>query len=337
MGLFGNPSRRGLAALFVAAAAGATILPAGIASAQEVIKAVTAFPKTLAFSKSFAGFADLVNERGKGVVRIDYMGGPEIIPQNQQMDAVRRGIVDMHYGPASFHLGNMPEADAWVGATVNAMDARKNGGFEVMKRAFKDKLGVELLAHIDSGVQFYVYLIKEPKRTADGGVDLNGLKIRSQPIYRSFFESMGAVPVNVPAADVYTGLERSTFDGAGWPIIGIKDLSWDKFLRYRIDPGFYETDLGIYMNPAKWASLSDKAKEILTQAAVDYEKISYENFQKEIADTDKKVRDEGMTVIKLEGPAAKKYLDLAYESAWKRMKDAGSSYYDELRSKYYNR
>jgi TRAP-type C4-dicarboxylate transport system substrate-binding protein len=206
-----------------------------------------------------------------------------------------------------------------------------------MKKAFKEKLGVELLAHIDSGVQFYVYLIKEPKRTADGGVDLNGLKIRSQPIYRSFFESMGAVPVNVPAADVYTGLERSTFDGAGWPIIGIKDLSWDKFLRYRIDPGFYETDLGIYMNPAKWASLSDKAKEILTQAAVDYEKISYENFQKEIADTDKKVRDEGMTVIKLEGPAAKKYLDLAYESAWKRMKDAGSPYYDELRSKYYNR
>lgn len=308
-----------------------------MAGAQEMIRAVSAFPKSLAFSESFQGFVDLVNEKGKGVVQITYAGGPEMFPPNQQVDAVRRGVVDMQYGPATYYLGTMPEADAWVGSTVTAAEGRENGGFEIMQQAFSEKLGVNLLAHLDSGVQFYIYTIKEPKRTEDGGVDLDGMRIRSQPIYNSFFEALGAIPVSVPVPDVYTGLERGTFDGAGWPIIGIKDLSWDKFLRYRIDPGFFQTDLAVVINPAKWEALSDEAKAVINEAAVEYEKASYDNFQKMAAEITKQVKEDGMEIIELEGEAAEKYLDLAYDSAWERLKQSGSKHYDALRKAYYTR
>lgn len=318
--------------VFGLAAAMALAVPA---LAEDVIRAVTAFPKQLAFSQSFLGYVDLVNERGKGVVRIDYIGGPEAIPQNQQMDATRRGVADMHYGPASFHLGTMPEADAWVGSNVSAMEARENGGFDLMEKAFAEKLGVKLLAQIDSGIQFHIYTVKEPALNDDGLPQLDGAKLRSQPIYKSFFESLGAVPVSIPVPDVYTGLERNTFDGAGWPIVAIQDLSWDKFLKYRIDPGFFSTDLGIVMNPAKWDGLSDEARTVLTDAAIEYEKTSYDNFQKVIADTDAKVKSEGMTVVGIEGEAEAKYLSAAYDSAWARMKEAGAADYDALRAAYY--
>lgn len=328
---------RRIAGLAASGTALALVLMAGTANAEETLRAVSAFPKPLAFSQSFQGFVDLVNEKGKGVVKIDYIGGPEMFPPNQQVDAVRRGVVDMQYGPASYYLGTMPEADAWVGSTVSAADARENGGFATMQKAFSEKLGVNLLAHLDTGIQFHIYTIDEPKRTDDGGVDLDGLRIRSQPIYNSFFESLGAIPVSVPVPDVYTGLERHTFDGSGWPIVAIKDLSWDKFLRYRIDPGFFQTDLAVVINPAKWDGLSEEAKAIINEAAAEHEKASYDKFQAVIAETDKTVRDEGMQVISLEGEAAAKYLDGAYDSAWKRMKDAGSEYYDDLRKAYYNR
>lgn len=310
-------------------------LAASPLAAEDMIRAVTAFPSQLAFSQSFLGFVDLVNERGEGVVSIEYIGGPEAVPQNQQMDATKRGVVDMHYGPASFHLGTMPEADAWVGSNVSAMEARENGGFDLMKEAFAEKLGVTLLAHIDSGIQFHIYTVNEPAIAEDGSLDIDGAQIRSQPIYKSFFEALGAVPVSVPTPDVYTGLERNTFDGAGWPIVGIQDLSWDKFLRYRVDPGFFATDLGIVMNPEKWESLSDESKEIITQAAIDYEQISYDHFQDVITETDAKVRDEGMTVVALEGDAAAAYLKTAYDSAWARMEAAGSPRYDALKEAYY--
>ena len=209
--------------------------------------------------------------------------------------------------------------------------------FATMQKAFSEKLGVNLVAHLDTGVEFHIYTIDEPKRTDDGGVDLDGLRIRSQPIYNSFFESLGAIPVSVPVPDVYTGLERHTFDGSGWPIVAIKDLSWDKFLRYRIDPGFFQTDLAVVVNPAKWDGLSDEAKTIINAAAAEYEQTSYDNFQAMISETDKTVQDEGMQVISLEGEAASKYLDGAYDSAWKRMKEAGSEHYDALREAYYDR
>ena len=231
----------------------------------------------------------------------------------------------------------MPEVDAWVGSTVSAMEARANGGFALMKEAFAEKLGVTLLAHLDSGIQFHIYTTKEPARTAEGGVNLDGLQLRSQPIYKTFFESLGAVPISVPVPDVYTGLERNTFDGAGWPIVAIQDLSWDKFLRYRIDPGFFSTDLGVVVNPAKWESLSDESRKILEEVAAEYEQTSFDAFQAMIAGTDKAVRDGGMTMITLEGDAAKAYLDSAYESAWGRMKAAGTPRYDALRAAYYNR
>ncbi|WP_118136321.1 TRAP transporter substrate-binding protein DctP [Oceanicella sp. SM1341] len=308
------------------------------AAAQEVtLRAISAFPKPLYFSQSFQKFVDLVNEKGEGVVQIDFIGGPEMFPPMQQVDAVRRGVVDMQYGPATYYLGKMPEADAWVGMTVTASEARENGGFAVMQKAFSEKLNVQLLAHADTGFNFHIYTLRAPEQAADGSLDLDGFKIRSQPIYKEFFEGMGIIPVSVPVPDVYTGLERGTFDGSGWPILGIKDLSWDKFLRTRIDPGFFNSDLAVVMNPAKWEGLSDEAKQILNEAAAEYEASSTAAVESTIEATDAQVREEGMEVITLEGEARTKFLDAAYDSAWARMKASGTPYYEELRKSYYTR
>ncbi|WP_108662964.1 TRAP transporter substrate-binding protein DctP [Acuticoccus kandeliae] len=319
----------------LAIAAGVAL--SGPVSAEEVLRAVTAFPAPVEFAKSFLRFVDKVNAMGEGVVRIQYMGGPEVIPPPQQAQAVRRGVVDMQYGPGTYYLGDVPEVDAWVGSTVTAMEARENGGLEAMREVYKEKLGAYLLGHVDTGITFHIYLTEEPKMTADGGVDLTGVKLRSQPIYREFFDSLGATSVSVPVPEVYTALERGVVDGIGWPLVGIQDLSWDKFLKVRIDPPFFQTDLVIILNEEKWEGLSDEAKAILTKAAAEYEQESYDYYQANIVETDKAVRDAGMEVVTLEGAAAQAWLDSAFETAWARLKASGSPQYDALRAAYYNR
>ena len=322
----------------VAAGALMGLLVAAPARAEEVVlKAVTAFPASLEFAQSFQRFVAKANELGKGIVKIQYMGGPEVVPPPQQAQAVRRGVIDMQYGPGTYYLGDMPEVDAWVGSTVSAMEARKNGGFAVMQEVYKQKLGAYLLAHIDSGVDFHIYLTEEPKRTADGGVDLTGLKLRSQPIYREFFDALGATSVSVPVPEVYTALERGVVDGVGWPMVGIKDLSWDKFLKYRIDPAFFQTDLVVIMNEEKWAGLSDEARAILTKAAAEYEQESYDHYQEVIKETDKIVRADGMQVIDITGKAREEFLEMAFETAWNRLKASGSDHYEALREAYYDK
>lgn len=323
--------------LRLAATGLAALIGATAAMAETTIRAISAFPPNLAFAESFKGFVDLVNERGQGVVQIQLMGGPEMFPPAQQVDAVRRGIVDMQYGPATYVIGTLPEAYAFVGSTVDPVESRKNGGLDVMREAMMEKLGVYLLGRPDSKISFYIYTVKEPRRTAEGGIDLAGMKLRSLPIYNKFFESLGAVPVSVPVPDVYTGLERNTFDGLGFPLIGIQDLSWDKFLKYRVDPGFFQGDLSIILNPKAWEALSPEAQELLTQAASDWEVQTGESFATLATETAAKAEAAGMQVIELEGEARQKFLDDAYDTSWTALKESGSAYYDRLRETYYDR
>lgn len=309
----------------------------GSAQATERIRAITALPAQVTDNANFFDYVKLVNERGKGVVEIEVIGGPEIIPHDQQADAVRRGIVDMRYGPATHNLGSMPEVDAFVGSTIPASEARNNGGFDAMREAFRERLGVEFIAQLNSGVNFRIYVTKEPARTGDGGLDLSGFRLRSLPVYRAFFESLGAVPISVPIQDVYTGLERSTFDGVGSAATGVLDFSWEKYLKFQIDPGFLQTDLVVIMNPAKWEGLSSEAKRIIEEVSIEFERTSYDNVAAVIADVDRRAAESGIKVLRLEGEAQERFLDAAYDATWERMKSSGSRFYDDLRAAYYRR
>lgn len=310
-------------------------VPLASANAADTLRAVVALPMPISDNIAFFEYVDLINERGEGIVEIEIIGGPEVFPQDQQADAVRRGIVDMRYGPATHNLGSMPEADAFVGSTITAAEARANGGFDVMNEAFQQRLGVRFIALLNSGVEFRIYVTREPARTEDGGVDLSGYRLRSMPVYRAFFESLGAVPISVPISDVYTGLERSTFEGLGAAASAVLDFSWENYLTHQIDPGFLQTDLVVLMNPAKWEQLSPEARQIIEEVSIEYEQTSHANVAAAIADVDRRSAELGIERVVLEGAARQAFLDAAYGATWDRLKESGSEFYDALRAAYY--
>ena len=303
--------------------------------AEEVLNAVVAFPKLLDFTKSFLRYVDTVNEKGKGVVQINVQGGPEVIPPPEQGDAVRRGVVDMQYGPATYYLGAFPEADAMVGSNLSPAETRANGGLDLLGQAFTEKMGVHLLGHFDTGIPFHLYLVDEPKRTDVGAIDLNGLKLRSQPIYREFFEKMGVTTVSIPVPEVYTALERGTVDGLGFPLVAVMDLGWHEHFKYRIDPPFFQTDLVTIVNQAKWDALSDEARTILQEAAVAFEQTSYDYFQDYQKELDQKMRDAGINVIELEGDVGAAFAASGYETAWERFANKDAEAASTFKEKFY--
>src|ERR1041384_1520781 len=82
------------------------------ASAQEVIlRAVTSFAEGTQFSKNFERFIEKVNADGKGLVRINYIGGPRAMPPFEVGNAVRTRVVDMANGTGAFFTSLMPEAE----------------------------------------------------------------------------------------------------------------------------------------------------------------------------------------------------------------------------------
>lgn len=82
------------------------------AMAQEVtLRLVTAFPENGIYVAHLLKWVKLVNERGKGVLQINFIGGPRAIPTFEVGNAVKTGVVDMGMSTGAFYTNVMPEAD----------------------------------------------------------------------------------------------------------------------------------------------------------------------------------------------------------------------------------
>src|ERR671912_2314986 len=83
------------------------------AAAQEVtLRAVTSFAEGTQFSKNFERFIQKVNADGKGLVQINYIGGPRAMPPFEVGNAVRTRVVDMANVTGAFYTNLLPESDA---------------------------------------------------------------------------------------------------------------------------------------------------------------------------------------------------------------------------------
>lgn len=313
----------------------AGLLVAGSASAEEVVlKAISSFPRNYVFTRSFDKFIDKVNAQGAGVVKITLVGGAEAIPPRQQPLALKNGVVDILYEPPNFYLGQLPEGDAFSASQKTPMELRQNGGWKAVSDVYEKKLNAKLLAWFDSGIGMHIFLTEEPKRTVGGGVDLTGVKLRSTPIFNELFKSLGATNVDMPPSDIYSGLERGVINGLGAPINTVLDFGWDKFIRYRLEPSFYQADVLTIVNLDKWNKLSPKARGIIEKAAIEYEKESYDFWQAE----QKRIREQqtarGIKPVTLEGKASEAFLATAYDSSWARVGKSSPQHAAQLKQRF---
>jgi TRAP-type C4-dicarboxylate transport system substrate-binding protein len=323
----------------LAAASIASLVASTSAYAEDKVTAVHAFPGFLVYTQTFLAMVDDINARGKGIVQIEVKGGPEAIGMFQQPAAVRDGVVDMVHTPGSFYGKSVPEIDAMVASTVNPMEARANGGAALMDAAHQKRFNVRHLGWIDGGVQFHIYNSQKPKFGADGVLDLSGVKLRDNPIYHAFFMAMNATTAGMPATEVYAALEKGVVDAAAWTSIGLMDLKWDKFMKYRVDPQFYNTDIGVIFNKDSWNSLSTESQELIQNIVIEWEERSYNDRQADVVAEAAALKAGGMEFVAHSAEGGAKYLKMADDAAWGRMKgrlDAlgDTTTYDALRKHY---
>ena len=302
-------------------------LPAMVAvsapvGAQDKLTATHAFPANWVYSRSFLEFVKKANEAGKGVFAIQVRGGPEAIGMMEQPNAARDGVVDMVYAPCAFYAATVPECDAVSASTLDGPAARKNGAYDAIKESHIRRMGVYYLGWFDSGIRFNIWATKEPKLDASGHLDIKGFKVRGNPIYNAFLTNyLGAQVINLNSTELYTALERGTVDLTAWTQIGLMDPNWDKFLKFRVEPAFFSTDLGVVINVRKWNSLSDKTREMLNRLAIEHEISSVKDLAalriKEFAELEKR----GMKSVTMSAEASKRFLKGAQDASWTRMKE----------------
>ncbi len=292
--------------------AAALCLATNTAAAQEVqLSALNFLPNNSSFGIPFADWVEDANKAGAGVVKIAIRPAGSISPF-QMGNAVKTGVVDMAALPPTFYQNLLPIGDALKLSKKTAVEMRKNGTWALLNQLHNEKVNAQLLDISGFGVKFHLYLRDKKIDTPS----LQGMKIRTTPVYRAFFRALGADLIQTAPGDVFIALERGTIDGYGWPSWDLKTPGWDKHTKYRVDPGFYAVANATIMNLDKWKSLSDKQRDFLNTHAMKFEAEYDKRYAPKTEAYLKEQKDAGVQVIEFKGKVAEDYIKLSYDSAW---------------------
>ena len=325
---------RSLAAMTGAVMLACAALGADAQAQEEVtLKAATFLPRNLELTKDFLTFLETVNEEMPDV-EINYVGGPEAIPGEQQPAALERGVLDIVYTAMSRFAGIVPEAEALLGTAKSLEELRESGAIDALNEIFAEKADARILAIHHLGMGYNLYLKDEPTFTDEGMVDLSGTKIRTSATYREFLEELGATTVSVPSAEVYTALERGVAEGLGWPAVDVVNMGLDKVIGYRVEPTFFNAPNISVISLDAWNRLSGEQQEKLEQLAQEHSEWSVGHTEELMEQEASQLREKGMEFVNIPDPEA--YRNLAFETVWARIASRDAEGAAKLKPLFYD-
>lgn len=243
-------------------------------------------------------YMGMVEEASSGDTTIA-MTGPEAVPPFEQLQPVSSGIFDLLFTSGAYHSN-----ETSVGLVMDAVkgdpaERRRSGVWDEVDAAYQD-MGLKLIA-LPTLLNGYNLLLREP---VGESCDLSGLKIRGTATYTSLIQSLGAQPVVLPPAEIYSALEKGVVDGAAWPVIGALDYGWYEVADYFLRPAFGTGTYMILMNLDRWNTLEEDEQALL----LDQGKVLEEEAVVALADVAEKEEaaliERGMESTSICGPNA---------------------------------
>ncbi len=331
--------------LTAAMTAGALSIAAGSVPAQAqavTLKVSTCLQRTHDYIDAyFETFFKPINAK-KTDLTLRYLGGTEVTPRQKQAPALKRGLIDMIVCPTAYYGGILSEGRMPGLQNRSHAELRANGAIDMMQEAWGKGLNAHILAWVHhTGQKFFIYTLFKPKLSTKTGLDLTGVKVRSTGLYNAFFKAMGATTIVISPSDVYAALERGVVQGLAWPWGSVRSYGWQRFLKYRIEPGFFGATLMTLINKKKWNSLTDSQRALLTAQARIYETTSDEIIIKKAHIDDAVLKKAGVKFLDLEGDVRKAYVETIYGAKWAendKVAKAGKFIidYEKLKAKMYS-
>jgi TRAP-type C4-dicarboxylate transport system substrate-binding protein len=208
-----------------------------------------------------------------GRIEIELLPVGAVVEYNETQDAVGAGILDGHITDVSYFSGKDPAfglaanpIGAWSSPEEMFRFMRYGGGNEMMA-ALEEPYNLKFVGATTTGLEGFV-----SKRPLDGVDDLEGLKVRApEGLIQQVFAAAGAVPVNLPYAEVFTALDKGVIDAADSTVFSTnQSQELHKAGNHPVYPGFHSMPLvEVSMNLDVWNSLPADLQEIMTVSVRD--------------------------------------------------------------------
>jgi len=216
-------------------------------------------------------FAKRVEEMSAGRIKIKVYGAKELVPAFEVFDAVRQGSAEMGHGAAYYWKGKHPATPFFTavpfGLTAQEMNGwLHHGGGQKLWDDLYAQFNLKPFACGNTGTQMAGWFNKEINSVED----LQGLKMRMPGLAGEVLGKVGATPVQLPGAEVFTSMQTGAIDAADW-VGPYNDRSFglQRVAEYYYYPGWQEPGptLELTINKQVWDSLPADLQAIIRYAA----------------------------------------------------------------------
>ncbi|WP_066323097.1 TRAP transporter substrate-binding protein [Anoxybacteroides amylolyticum] len=221
-------------------------------------------PKGLAAQK----FAELVEEKTNGRVKIEVFPNGSLYSDDEEIDALLRGDIQMIAPSVSKVTQLLPE---WQ--VLDLPFIFEN--YDDVERVFTGNVGKSLLAMLEKkgmkGLALWGNGFKQMtsnRRLLIEPSDFSGLKFRVMPseIIEKQFQLLGAKPIVVPFDRVYESLEKHEFDGQENTISNIYSKNFYQFQTYLTISNHGYLGYAVIVNKHFWDKLPKDIQQKITEA-----------------------------------------------------------------------
>ena len=272
-------------------------------------------------------FIKEVEEASKGSMKIRW-SGPETVPSFEQLQPVGSGAFHFLFTHGAYHFGTTPIATAMEALQVDKKEWRAAGIKDFVDKHYQQH-GLKMvgLGVSPPNIAYNIILRQPVKPTGD----LQGMKIRMTPSYEGVVRMLGASPVVLPPAEVYTSLDKGLVDGAAWPSYGAYNYKWYEVAKYLMKPTFGIGTQLLYMNLAAWNKLTAEEKKVLEVAAEKFEDTYFAEYKRLVDEEDQLLMGKGMTIAEVGAAQKGKIQDAWNDGLWAMAQKKDPKSTDELR------
>ena len=212
-------------------------------------------------------FADEINARTNGRVKITVFSGGTLTKAPQVYDGVLNGLSDMGMSVVSYTMGRFPASEmvelphGYFNGYVSTMVA--NDFYNEFKPKEFDNVHVLYFhAHGPS----VIFSVNKPVRQME---DLKGMVIRSTGVGASIIEALGGKGYGAAQNEAYELMSKGTIDGSYTPRETLEGWKQAEVVKYFTEcPEVGSTaNMYVVMNKDKWDSLPPDIQKVFTDVS----------------------------------------------------------------------
>jgi len=197
----------------------------------------------------FEQYADIVRGMSGGRIDMEVYSSCELVPDEEILDALAMGTLDMAQSHPDYHLGTVPvgavEQMPYLYLTIDEKMAvmYQWGLDDVIREAFYDVYGVRILdfSMCDPGT---IILTEDIETIAD----LKGRRLSvMDPLASILAEQAGTTATYLPPEEIYTALALGTIDGVEYgSAVAMSDMGFHEVAKYFVQPNYQISWFSLY-------------------------------------------------------------------------------------------